>query len=114
MSAFGVSNHQPHDCLLNRLFKAQIKENIKAPRHWPSWGEFTGHRWIPLTMASDAEHKGPVLRKMFPFDDVIMNDPFFDFRAISTIQRPAFYQYINFCGPVSRKVAVALFFEILL
>ena len=26
----GVSNHQPHDCLLNRLFKAQMKENIKA------------------------------------------------------------------------------------
>ena len=24
----GVPNHQPHDCLLNRLFKAQIKENI--------------------------------------------------------------------------------------
>ena len=24
----GVSNDQPHDCLLNRLFKAQIKENI--------------------------------------------------------------------------------------
>ena len=21
----------------------------------PLWGEFTGHRWIPLTMASDAE-----------------------------------------------------------
>ena len=34
----GVSNHQPHDCLLNRLFKAQIKENIKDPRHRPiSW-----------------------------------------------------------------------------
>ena len=31
----GVSNHQPHDCLLNRLFKAHIIENIKAPRHWP-------------------------------------------------------------------------------
>ena len=26
---------------------AQIKENIKAPRHWPLWGEFTGDRWIP-------------------------------------------------------------------
>ena len=25
----GVSNHQPHDCLLNRLFKAQIKETSK-------------------------------------------------------------------------------------
>ena len=34
----GVSNHQPHHCLLNRLFKAQIKENIKAPPHWPLWG----------------------------------------------------------------------------
>ena len=40
----GVLNHLPHDCLLNRLFKAQNKENIK----------------------------GPVTRKMFPFDDVIM------------------------------------------
>ena len=28
----GVSN-QSHDCLPNRLLKAQIKENIKAPRH---------------------------------------------------------------------------------
>ena len=40
---------------------AQIKENIKATRHWPLWGEFT-----------DDRHKGPVTRKMFPFDDVIM------------------------------------------
>ena len=41
-----VSNHQPHHCLLNRLFKAQIKENIKAPRHWPLC---TGDRWFPRT-----------------------------------------------------------------
>ena len=52
----GVSNHQPHDCLLNRLFKAQIKENIKAPRHWPLCGEFTGHRWIPAQRTSNAEN----------------------------------------------------------
>ena len=45
----GVSNHQPHRCLLNGLFNAQIKENIKAVRHWPLWGEFTGERWIPRT-----------------------------------------------------------------
>ena len=45
----GVSNHQPHDCLVNRLFKVQIKENIKELRHWPLRGEFTGDRWIPLT-----------------------------------------------------------------
>ena len=41
----GVWNHQPHDYLLN----AQIKENIKAPRHWSLWGEFTGDRWTPRT-----------------------------------------------------------------
>ena len=38
----------------SRLFtqsfvQAQIKENIKAVRHWPLWGEFTGDRWIPRT-----------------------------------------------------------------
>ena len=57
----GISNHQPCDCLLNRLYKAQIKENIKAPRHWPLW---------PVTGVFP--HKGPVTQKMFPFDDVIM------------------------------------------
>ena len=45
----GVSNHQPHGCLLSRLFNAQIKENIKVPHHWPLCGEFTGDRWIPRT-----------------------------------------------------------------
>ena len=38
----------------SRLFthafiQVQIKENIKAPRHWPLCGEFTGDRWIPRT-----------------------------------------------------------------
>ena len=38
----------------SRLFiqpsiQAQIKENIKAPRRWPLYGEFTGDRWIPRT-----------------------------------------------------------------
>ena len=31
------------------LVQAQIKENIKAPRHWPLCGEFTGDRRIPHT-----------------------------------------------------------------
>ena len=40
-----------------------MKENIKAPHHWPLCGEFAGN--------------GPVTRKMLPFDDVIMhmNEP---------------------------------------
>ena len=36
--------------------RAQIKENIKAPRHWPLCVEFTGDRWIPAQMASNAEN----------------------------------------------------------
>ena len=31
------------------LIQAQIKENIKAPRHWPLWGEFAGDRENPRT-----------------------------------------------------------------
>ena len=41
------------------------QRKIKAPRHWPFCGEFTGDSVNSL-------HKGPVTRKMFPFDDVIM------------------------------------------
>ena len=43
-------NYQPCDCLLNSSFKAQIKENIKAPRHClyagnsPMTGEFPAQR----------------------------------------------------------------------
>ena len=29
--------------------QTQIKENIKATRHWPLWGELIGYRWIPRT-----------------------------------------------------------------
>ena len=53
----GISNHQPHECLLNRLFR-NIKENIKAPRHWPLCGELIGDQWIPCT-------KGQQHRKCF-------------------------------------------------
>ena len=44
-----ISNHRRIDCLLKPFVYAQIKENIKAPRHWPLWGLFTGDRWIPRT-----------------------------------------------------------------
>ena len=44
----GVWNHQPPDCLLNRLFRHKSKKH-QSPRHWPLWREFTGGRWIPRT-----------------------------------------------------------------
>ena len=46
----GFSNPRRFDCL--QLFvQAQINDNIKAPRHLPLWGEFTGDRWIPRIKA---------------------------------------------------------------
>ena len=48
------------------FIQTQIKENIKAPRHWPLCGEFTGTGEFPAQMASNAEnvsiwwrHHGP-------------------------------------------------------
>ena len=38
------------------FIQAQIKENIKAPRHWPLCGEFTWSRWFPAQRASNAEN----------------------------------------------------------
>ena len=42
----GVSNHQPRDCLLNRLFKAQIKQHQSSASL-----AFVRriHRWLPRT-----------------------------------------------------------------
>ena len=45
----------------SRLFtqpfiRAQIKENIKAPRHWSLCGQFTSDRWIPAQRASNTEN----------------------------------------------------------
>ena len=43
----GVSNHQPHDCLLNRLFRRRSKKTSKLRIAGLCAGEFTGDWWIP-------------------------------------------------------------------
>ena len=60
----GVSNHQPRGCLLNHLFGRRSKGTSKLR----VTGLWAGNS--PGTVNSP--HKGPVTRKMFPFDDVIM------------------------------------------
>ena len=67
----GVSNHQPHDCLPNGLFKRRSKKTSKLRVTVFVRGI---HRW-PV----NSPHKGPVTRKMFPFDDVIMTNYGFSF-----------------------------------
>ena len=64
------SDHQPHDCLLNHLFKAQIKENIKASRHWPLWREFTGDRWI---LRTQGHHDFTSVWSTLPFKKVYIH-----------------------------------------
>ena len=44
-----VSNYQPHDCLLNRLFRRNSKKTWKLRITGLLCGEFTGDRWIPRT-----------------------------------------------------------------
>ena len=56
----GVSNHQPYDYLLDRLFRHQSSASLAYVR-----GIHRGQVNSP--------YKGPVTRKMFPFDDVIMS-----------------------------------------
>ena len=38
------------------FIRTQIKENIKAMRHWPSCGEFTGNGEFPAQIVSNAEN----------------------------------------------------------
>ena len=66
----GVSNHQPHDCLLNRLFGRRSNKHQSSA----SLAFVRGiNRW-PV----NSPHKGPVTRKMFPFDDVSMESDTYD------------------------------------
>ena len=60
-----VSNHQPHGCLLNRLFRRRSKKTSKIR----DTGLCVGNSPGPV----NSPHKGPVTRKMLPFDDVIMS-----------------------------------------
>ena len=60
-----VSHHQPHDCLLNRLFRHRSKKTSKLR----VTGLCAGNSPGPV----NSPHKWPVTRKMFPFDDVIMD-----------------------------------------
>ena len=58
----GVSNHRRYDCLPNRLFR------------WKSKLRVTGLREGNSPVTGESPHKGPVMWKRFPFNDVIMSE----------------------------------------
>ena len=59
-----VSNHQSHDCLLNFYSGADQRKHQSSASLAFARGI---HR-----ASVNSPHKGPVTRKMFPFDDIIM------------------------------------------
>ena len=71
----GVSNHQPHGCLLNRLFRRRWKKTWKLR----VTGLCAGNSQGPM----NSPHKGPVTRNKFPIDDVIMICTGFSWRHIA-------------------------------
>ena len=60
----GVSNHQSHDCLFNRLFRRRSKKTSKL--------RVTGLRKRNSLVTGEFPSQRPVTWKIFPFDDVIM------------------------------------------
>ena len=58
----GIPNHQPHYCLLNGLDKKNHQSSA-------SLAFVRGNHWWTV----NSLHKWPVTRKMFPFDDLIMD-----------------------------------------
>ena len=74
----GISNRQPRGCLLNRLFRRRWKKTSKLHVNSPQ--------------------KGPVTRKMFPFDDAIMTQLV---KNINLITRPHMICRNHDCGSLS-------------
>ena len=75
----GVSNHRPHDCLLNCLLKRGSKKTSKlrvtelCAGNSPVTGEFpNGLCTWNSPMIGEFPKQRPVTWKMFPFGDVIM------------------------------------------
>ena len=75
----GVSNHRCLDCLLNPLIRSRSRKHQSSS----SLTFVRGIQRSPL----DSPHKGPVTRKMFPADDVII--PRYCLWRLSGTLRPA-------------------------
>ena len=60
----GAMDHQPHDCLLNRLFRRRSNKTSKL--------RVTGLCAENSPVTGEFPHKWPVTQKMVQFDDVIM------------------------------------------
>ena len=97
-----VSNHQPHDCLLNRSFRRRSKKTSKlrvtglCAGNSPGTGEFPA-QW-------------PVTRKMFLFDDVIVKRYCCDFDEAKAVRIKALLIAVRRNGaPSSSETSITPF-----
>ena len=86
-----VSNHQPHGCLLNRLFRRRSKKTSNLRVTGLCVGKSPG--------TVNSPHKGPVTRKMFPFNDVSM---------VSITSWVHIHDRFSIVIPILRKIHYAL------
>ena len=82
-----VSNHQPHHCLLSRLF-GEDKKNHQSSA---SLAFVRGIHRGPVK----SPHKWPVAGKMFPFDDVIILAALKTFTRFSTQTDMSFFRKLS-------------------
>ena len=88
MSLIGLKS--PASRLFTQAFiQEQIKENIKAPRHWAFVRGI--HRW-PV----NSPHKGPVTRKLWTFDDAM--------EALFVKEIPGLYDILSYWTRGSRLI----------
>ena len=92
----GVWNHQPHDCLLNRLFRRGSKKTSKL--------RVTGHREGNSTVPGEFPAQRANNAEMPPFDGAIMyRRVIYAFllqtKPNSFTIRNELVQYIRFCRP---------------
>ena len=84
-----VSNNRRLDCLFNRLFRCRLKKSPKL--------HVTGLcKGNPPVTAVNSPHKGPVTRKMFPFDNFIMyiHAPFCYFFPIKRLDMGSYERHV--------------------
>ena len=93
-----VSNHQPHDCLLNRLFRRRSKKTAKLRVTGLCEGNSPGTGEFPTQMASYAENASIWWRH-----HILSTFPFMHFCSISII-RTKVWRMIR-CG--QRKIWAA-------
>ena len=85
-----VSNHQPHDCLLNRLFRRRSKKTSKLRVTGLCVGNSPGTSEFPAQMASYAENVSIWWRH-----HAIGLDVFLDVRLIKLLEEQSICRYFD-------------------